>query len=74
MADGFRKPASPSLRDERLAGGVDIVVVDRQILRAPCLQPLGMFAVAVFEERPGEEGAVSHQFPSNTGRCFPTNA
>ena len=56
------------------AGGVDVVMRDRQVGRAPCVQPLGEIAVAILEERPGEEGAVRHQFPSNTGLSLATKA
>ncbi|CDX14970.1 conserved hypothetical protein [Mesorhizobium sp. SOD10] len=48
------------LRHQRATGGVDIVVVDGEVFRAPGVEGFGELAVAVFEERPGEEGAVRH--------------
>ncbi len=69
------QPAVPAeLRHQLAAGGIDIMVIDRQVFRAPCVQLFGELAVAIFEERPVEEGTVSHQLPSNTGFSLATNA
>ena len=62
------------LCDEFAAGGVDIVMCDRQIGSAPRFQPFSQVAVAILEERPCKERAVRHQFPSNTGLSLATKA
>jgi hypothetical protein len=74
--DGRRlQPAVPAeLAHQLAAGGIDVMVIDGQVLCAPCLQPLGQLAMAVLEERPGEETLVSHQLPSNAGFSLATNA
>ena len=49
-------------------------VIDGQVRRAPFLQRGLEGAVAVLEERPGEEARVRHQSPSNAGFCLATKA
>lgn len=44
------------------------------VLVAPALEPRRQLSVALFEERPGQEAAVRHQSPSNTGVCLLANA
>src|SRR5262249_20750767 len=48
------------LLHQRAAGGVDVVMVDGEVRRAPGVEASGEVAVAVVEEGPGEEGVVRH--------------
>ena len=58
---GVRQPAIAAEPGHQIAaGGVDVAVVDRQVRRAPALDRFRQRAVAVGEERPGEEGLVRH--------------
>ena len=58
---GVREPAvAAEASDKIAAGGIDVAMIDRQIGRAPALDRLRQRAMAVGEERPGEEGLVRH--------------
>jgi hypothetical protein len=51
-----------------------VMLVRRDLLRRPRVEPSCERAMRVVEERPGEERAVGHQFPSKTGFCLAANA
>jgi hypothetical protein len=72
---GMRKPSvAAETRHKIAAGGVDVVMVNRQMLFAPCLQRRVEAAVAVLEEGPGEEALIRHQSPSKAGFSLATKA
>ena len=70
------------LADQPAAGIIDVAMGDRQVFRAPFVEPSGQLAVTILEERPAEERAIghrrdglrSHQLPSKTGFCLATKA
>ena len=70
-----QKPGLGEMRDEHPAGGVDIgraLVEIGQSAGGKALDLIGQRAVALVEERPGEEAAIGHgrrrvQLPSNSG-------
>ena len=58
---GVRQQAiAAKSRHEIAAGDVHIGVVDRQVCRAPALDVFRQRAMALFKERPREEGSVRH--------------
>src|SRR5690349_14445302 len=74
--NAIAEPAAVTeLADEGAAFGVDVVAMGfSQVRFAPVFKVRRQLPVRIVEERPIEEGAISHQSPSNSGVRFAAKA